>query len=578
MATFVKNALRSAILASQPLSPGELAVTSGLPPPAILDFRIFEEYLEQCGSLLVLQDSEQIVPHTVYQKGSEHQLATQKISPDLFESPPYHTTNITSKNDPRKVTIHFIHQSAKDYMLGHTSDLFSPTRTLEHEDIALRCLRYINSFEIFVENSSEQYSVVSNVAQKLQRGLRYPLQYWLRHADQASERMALLKPTEYFILREGSRLFQAWINSFGPRFISGQKQLTDFHIQHFAACEGKLWLLSWVLENHGQTAIHEAVSKNGRTPLACAIKVGNTQVVRWLLERGVSPNITWCESEETRLRRLSYAFLASPYNFTELSKEGSSQSDEESTQPYREQETNKYHYTGLSVAAVEYPDVFELLLQFGADINFKSSTGHSSLFLGASSLNWGSSYLNIPNGHREIFDVCKRFLERGADPNNSPANRRSLLHLATLRSPETVALLLEHGVDPDIRDENGRSPLHWAAYHERLEALKILCDAGADLNLKDKGDHTAVYYAAFYGTPVVVKILLEHGADLGQFEEGARIHNSQHWRETVWKVTKLVSRVPQRLQRRRRTVGFDDYMMKTTDEDHEKRSSGGWKH
>jgi hypothetical protein len=81
--------------------------------------------------------------------------------------------------------------------------------------------------------------------------------------------------------------------------------------------------------------------------------------------------------------------------------------------------------------------------------------------------------------------------------------------------------------------------------------------------MKDNEDRTAAYYADFYGTLLVVKILMEHGTDVSQFREGARAHNSQHWRGTVWRGVDLVNRAQSLPMRQRRSVRFEDYMMKT---------------
>jgi hypothetical protein len=151
------------------LSPAELAITAGLPSSATQDIRISEEYIEQCGSLLTIQASEGC-PHDtgryvdlmhwqVSNDGDGGSASNGSLSsdnrPNLFDYPSHKNRRAISKNSFRDNTIHFIHQSAKDYMLGQTKDLFSPTYAREHEDILLRCLRYTNEFQPSTETPTE---------------------------------------------------------------------------------------------------------------------------------------------------------------------------------------------------------------------------------------------------------------------------------------------------------------------------------------------------------------------------------------------------------------------------------------
>ncbi|CZR66393.1 uncharacterized protein PAC_16294 [Phialocephala subalpina] len=345
---------------------------------------------------------------------------------------------------------------------------------------------------------SKELAIAIDIAKNMRKGLRYPLQYWIKHAGHAIKRMALLKDADF------------------------------------------------VLQNHGQVALHEIYLQDGTTSLTWAIKAGDTEVARWLLERSACPNT--CErTRHFLLRRKAQRKRLNAFSHV---LQGTLKQNESRSQPHVDTEpqtVREQYQTGLFIAAVESPTMFELLLEFGADINFKFPTGETSLFLAVSWLRRGEGF----------FKACKLFLERGADPNICSSNGQSPLHLAARWSQDIVALLLSHGADPKARDKKGRTPLDWAAYHENLEVVSLLCTSGADPDQIDNENHAPLYYAAFYGIQPVVKILIEHGANIAQFEEGARDHNSGRWRGTVWKGRELVDRTKLPSRRRVNKVRFE---------------------
>lgn len=77
-----------------------------------------------------------------------------------------------------------------------------------------------------------------------------------------------------------------------------------------------------------------------------------------------------------------------------------------------------------------------------------------------------------------------------------------------------LAEFLDHGIPVDLRDDDGNTLLMLAAYHGRLEGVRLLLDRGADPNLRNHRDQTPVAGALFKGEDQVVQLLKESGADL----------------------------------------------------------------
>ena len=131
--------------------------------------------------------------------------------------------------------------------------------------------------------------------------------------------------------------------------------------------------------------------------------------------------------------------------------------------------SNRQHGMSLLTQAVERgnPQIVEMLLAFGADVNLRSSSGLSPLM--------------------------------------------SLTETAT---PEVVRNLLASGARPNARTDNGATPLMLAAVASPVRVIKELIDAGANVNARDSSGETCLFYAARSNKPEVISLLLASGVEV----------------------------------------------------------------
>ena len=73
-------------------------------------------------------------------------------------------------------------------------------------------------------------------------------------------------------------------------------------------------------------------------------------------------------------------------------------------------------------------------------------------------------------------EIVQLLLEKGADVNARSTDGRTPLMFAASSTPEIVTLLLEKGAEIEARDNKGMTPLMFAA---SAEIKQLLIDAGA---------------------------------------------------------------------------------------------------
>jgi ankyrin repeat protein len=179
----------------------------------------------------------------------------------------------------------------------------------------------------------------------------------------------------------------------------------------------------------------------------------------------------------------------------------------------------------------DFPDVVQILLSAGVDVDAKDSIGQTSLHRATRR---GSARLirtlfrngakvdimnddgrtawsaNISSKNERILQIL---LDEGADPNTRGHNGVSELYSAAAGgNTEVVKLMLKSGTDPSIKTAFDWAPLHWAAYCGHDECVKLLIDAGADLNQASDQDKTPLDLAISTCQSTIIDFLTASGA------------------------------------------------------------------
>ncbi|MDR2200748.1 MAG: ankyrin repeat domain-containing protein [Puniceicoccales bacterium] len=197
-----------------------------------------------------------------------------------------------------------------------------------------------------------------------------------------------------------------------------------------------------------------------KTPLLiCAVNHGRYDLVRFLLERKVDPNVVGDQRRDTPL--------------------------------------------GDAVRKGDYK-IVRLLLRYGADPN-KESGLYTPLVHAVHHCCWGKL--------RAGLAIIELLLENGADPNPDPERTFELpLHAAACggASLEVFKTLIDGGADMEGKNRDGDTPLHEAAWNGNCLQVQELIDGRVDVNAPNKHGETPLDYA-FSGRNRINKEIHEKG-------------------------------------------------------------------
>jgi uncharacterized protein len=252
----------------------------------------------------------------------------------------------------------------------------------------------------------------------------------------------------------------------------------------------------------------------GMTPLLFAVRDGNVEMTRLLLELGANLE----QSSGNHTSPLLIALLNGQVALaTELLEKGANPN------------TADDYYRAALFAAVDlrnfnhdkYPflysdgrdalDLIKALLAKGADPNLRTDTVpvHGLMQFDASWVNFDGQTPFIRAALSGDIDVMRLLLQHGADPNIATAQGSTALMAAaginwipaqTYSHPEgdyveAVKLCLELGAAVNATNSLGLAAIHGAANRGWVSVIQILADHGARLDVKDTAGRTPMTFA-----------------------------------------------------------------------------------
>ena len=169
----------------------------------------------------------------------------------------------------------------------------------------------------------------------------------------------------------------------------------------------------------------------------------------------------------------------------------------------------RYDSPLLAAVSENYLEVAELLLEHGAAIDCRETTGKTILLE------------VLSRSRRNLVSIVKFLLSHGADPNARDKILRCSLHLLAAKGGdlEVAQMLLKHNADVRSQDNNGKTPLHVLSEGrdrdktEYLEHVRLFLEHGANVNIRDKNGRTPLQLAVRCDRYHLARILLEHGTD-----------------------------------------------------------------
>lgn len=164
-------------------------------------------------------------------------------------------------------------------------------------------------------------------------------------------------------------------------------------------------------------------------------------------------------------------------------------------------------YTPLAMAADKnQPEIADLLLKAGADLNLPNHEGATPLMIAAA------------NGSQAIVMAL---LAKGADPNAHDRNGNTALMNGAYRIV-TARALLASGAVVDAKNGHGVTPLMSVVAMGEVEVAALLLDAGANVNAKNNAGRTPLMVAARTGRVDAARLLIKRGAQGGDTDEDER--------------------------------------------------------
>ncbi len=212
------------------------------------------------------------------------------------------------------------------------------------------------------------------------------------------------------------------------------------------------------------------IKTNGLTPLALAVRCGNTEIVRLLMDAGANSSI--CDDDGCPA---VFSLVYYPFRFLE------------------ERSFNSPIFNNKCA-------IIPLL----SDLDAPDKRGYTvlmeSMCTTQFSHNRTDAYSNVP--------IALALIENGANVNAVSNDGTTPLHLAVRGPEDSVKALIKAGANPNAQDNNGNTPLILACKWESEKKVRMLLRAGADFNIKNNAGESAAELCAARGFQDALELMM----------------------------------------------------------------------
>ena len=288
-------------------------------------------------------------------------------------------------------------------------------------------------------------------------------------------------------------------------YVFSEPFVNSFHqggtILHIVVEKGKLEVVKEVISLGGNVCFP---NKSGDLPIHIACKYGNKKAVHCLLAgnhlctnvfnyQGLTPIMRALFRYETAFRGRYLNIINSLIMF-----------DCNVNLPSPSSLVTPLHMT----SKIWDPCLTAILLSVGANVNALDKTKMNPL-------------LNSLSTKRVNPEIIKLLVEAGADLNFRNPNGKAPLHIATSKSDDLcVEYMLRAGADPNIQTNTGSTPLWIAVVENNLKIARLLIAHGADTNRSYKNDaHETLLSVAVQNEYIEMTQLLLQECDLVSLDQ-----------------------------------------------------------
>jgi ankyrin repeat protein/mRNA-degrading endonuclease RelE of RelBE toxin-antitoxin system len=297
---------------------------------------------------------------------------------------------------------------------------------------------------------------------------------------------------------------------------------------HVACAAGNEKIVQLLIDNNANLYTEDY---QGNMPLDIAITNNHQNIVKTLAENGCTLEVVR-NKHAVNLQQI----LLAPALFNAC-KEGNYKEVKNLLQKGANIETTEPQVGAQPIhfaCFYNHPDIVELLLSKGADVNAKNFAQRTPLYAACDKNNIDIINILIRHkakietkdneGNTPLHIACERnyinsieiLLEKGAHINATNNLGMTPLHIACQNGHfKTVTCLLNRKTNKasiDAQDIQGTTPLDYAAIYSYTPIVEYLLNSGANVNLKRNDGLTALIFSYYQEDPKIRELLIAYGA------------------------------------------------------------------